>query len=366
MAFKLYYTTLVVLILLVATHAQNQTNLPYTLVKNYTGQAFFDGFDFFSGPDPSASFVKYVDLDTANNAGMAGYVSNSELADPVYLGPEFSSITPDGRPSVRLQGKDFFNHSLMIADIVHMPYGCGVWPAFWLLGQGAPWPTAGEIDIIEGINNESMSTFALHTDAGVTVKNLTNMQHGNQSMEMEGTFTSLDCSVGSSNTGCAAKASWNNYGQEFNANGGGVVVTEVSSKAIQIWSFSRDNIPGDILDGTPNPHHWSPPEVKFVYNGNDTDILDQHFKNLQPIFNIAFCGAWANSVWNTSECASLAPTCESYVANNPTAFVDTFWAIGELQVYEPNSNSTSGYGGPELDSESAITLVPLAAHHLGS
>ena len=342
MAFKFYYTTLAVVILLGATHAQNKTNLPYQLAKNYTGQAFYDSFDFFSGEDPSGSFVKYVDLDTANESGLAGYVSNAAFNDPIYLGVDDKSITPNGRSSTRVEGKDWFNHSLIIADIIHMPFGCGVWPAFWLLGQGAPWPSAGEIDIIEGINNNSVNTMALHSDADITVSNLT-------SSDMKGRFTSLDCQVGSSNVGCAAQSSWKNYGADFNAHGGGVVVTEVSNNAVQIWSFPRDNIPQDILDGVPDPHHgsngsWGPPEVKFVSNGSS---FDEHFFNLQPIFNIALCGSWAESVWNTTEeCASLAPSCQSYVAHNPAAFANAFWAIGSLLVYEPTN--TSVYSGPEL------------------
>jgi beta-glucanase (GH16 family) len=40
--------------------------------------------------------------------------------------------------------------------------GQGVWPAAWLLGNGDPWPSNGEIDIFENINGESTSYGTIH------------------------------------------------------------------------------------------------------------------------------------------------------------------------------------------------------------
>ena len=43
---------------------------------------------------------------------------------------------------------DTFSFGTFSAEIM-MPKGKGLWPAFWLCGEG-PWPESGEIDIMEG------------------------------------------------------------------------------------------------------------------------------------------------------------------------------------------------------------------------
>ena len=56
-----------------------------------------------------------------------------------------------GRDSIRISSKRAFDESVIIIDLEHMPYGCATWPAFWTFSQNGPWPTGGEIDIIEVI-----------------------------------------------------------------------------------------------------------------------------------------------------------------------------------------------------------------------
>jgi len=57
-----------------------------------------------------------------------------------------------GRDSIRISSKRAFDESVIIIDLEHMPHGCGTWPAFWTLSQKGPWPTGGEVDIIEVIH----------------------------------------------------------------------------------------------------------------------------------------------------------------------------------------------------------------------
>ena len=37
---------------------------------------------------------------------------------------------------------------------IKIPYGQGIWPAFWMLGESGEWPDRGEIDVMENIGNE--------------------------------------------------------------------------------------------------------------------------------------------------------------------------------------------------------------------
>lgn len=56
-----------------------------------------------------------------------------------------TNVTPNGRPSVRISSNKTYNSGLFILDVKHMPFGCGTWPAYWLVGPN--WPSGGEIDV---------------------------------------------------------------------------------------------------------------------------------------------------------------------------------------------------------------------------
>lgn len=74
--------------------------------------------------------------------------------------------TPTGRSvdfvsgRINTRGKFDFTHGRAVARI-RMPDAVGVWPAFWLLGNGH-WPATGEIDIMEFVGDKSWIGVALH------------------------------------------------------------------------------------------------------------------------------------------------------------------------------------------------------------
>lgn len=198
------------------------------------------------------------------------------------------------------------------------------WPAFWSFGPD--WPRSGEIDIIEGVNSDTTDSIALHTAPGCSVSN---------SNSAEGTTTvGNDCSASDSHVGCGVRTSNpNNYGKGFNAAGGGVYAMQWASSGVYVWFFPRGQIPDDIKSGSPDTSRWGTPTASFSGGGCN---FDRHFANHQLVFNITFCGEWAgqSAIWGSGTCASLAPTCNEYVAHNPEAFVDAFWLINSVKVYQ--------------------------------
>ena len=73
----------------------------------------------------------------------------------LYTGPD--GVTRD-YTSARLDTKGKFDQAYGRFEArIKIPYGQGVWPAFWMLGNDIDrvgWPTCGEVDIIENIGRE--------------------------------------------------------------------------------------------------------------------------------------------------------------------------------------------------------------------
>lgn len=308
----------------------------YVLDTEYNPDNFFQEFDFFTDPDPTEGFVQYVDGPTAMSKGMAGSASGA-----VYLGVDYNTQGPtNGRQSTRVQSRKTFTKGLFVADLAHMPAStCGLWPAFWMFGPN--WPMGGEIDIIEGVHNSESNSVTLHTGPGCQVSN--------QGAIKTTTFVGSNCN---GNDGCGQATEDNqNYGDGFNANGGGIYAMDWTDDHMAVWYFPRHRIPKDILNGTPEPDvkTWGQPSARFSSGGSCN--LNDHFSENQIVFNIDFCGSWAGSVWSqNSECSALAPTCNEYVANNPGAFWNAFWMINSVKVYKQSGDGGASQptGSPTL------------------
>ena len=238
-----------------------------------------------------------------------------------------------GRHSARVQSLKQWNDGLFIFDIKHSPYGCATWPAIWL-SDAYNWPTNGEIDVIEAVNqatNGVQST--LHTTNGCSMK-VKRKQTGN--------VAGSNCWNGTDdNNGCGVTGPPASYGQAFNQGGGGVYAAELRSEGIRIWFFPRASLPGDVsasigageADNThPNPANWGEPLADFP--GTDCNI-GNHFRNQSIIVNIDLCGQWAGREYNNPD--NCPGNCQAFVTTNPAAFDEAYWELGRFKIYQAAS-----------------------------
>jgi beta-glucanase (GH16 family) len=288
----------------------------YSLTETYDQSNFFTTFDFFNAPDPTHGFVQYVNAQTANNNGLAGFALGAS-----YLGVHHQAKTiAGGMPSTRVSSKKTYNGGLFITDIGHMPGGCGTWPAFWTTSE-ADWPTKGEIDIIEGVNDQSKNIVTLHSGPGCTISG--------SGSDSSSKVRATDCGAGGGFQGCGMDTE-TPYGDALNAIGGGIFAMEWTDQSISVWFFKHDAAPADLSSPTPDPATWGAPTTKFT--GCD---FASHFKEHKIIFDTTFCGDWAGNVWDQSpDCKAKAATCIEYVQNNPAAFADAYWLVNSIKVYQ--------------------------------
>lgn len=176
-------------------------------------------------------------------------------------------------------------------------------------------------------------------------------------MKRAGTLQTNDCGFAGGFLGCSTSPNKSNTaGTDFNAAGGGVYAMEWSSTAIRVWNFPRGNIPPAVTSPNPDPTKFGIPDANFE---GDCDI-DTYFRNGTMIFNIEFCGGWAGPTFHQDGCPALNvsnawSSCNMYVAANPQAYDETYWAVNYVHVY------TTTPGTPPPASSVLSSVLPVAS-----
>ena len=199
---------------------------------------------------------------------------------------------------------------------------------------GPNWPDDGEIDIIEGINDNTNNAMTLHTSDGCSITNDTSFS---------GTMVYSDCYIYAadqpSNAGCSIEnQNTSSYGKSFNSIGGGVIATEWTSSAINIWWFPRGTTPSDLTAGNPDPASWSEPVAQYQGGCNiPTYFADLQFVNF-PL---------------PSHHGNRNPACPfppHTLSMKPTR--------NKLKPHPRSSTQTSAATGPEINGPPALTAHP--------
>ncbi|MEK6154665.1 glycoside hydrolase family 16 protein [Flavobacteriaceae bacterium 3-367] len=127
-------------------------------VTNFTQLVMFDEFSTDGAPD---SMLWGFDIGTGENGWgnneLQYYTDRPENVEVVngilLIKAQEESFEGSSYTSARLLTKDLFEQRYGRFEArIRLPYGQGIWPAFWMLGADIdenPWPGAGEIDIME-------------------------------------------------------------------------------------------------------------------------------------------------------------------------------------------------------------------------
>ncbi|KAJ3531069.1 hypothetical protein NM688_g7628 [Phlebia brevispora] len=264
-----------------------------TLVQEYSGPNFFDKWDFYgdttAGINGPWNGTPPYDDTTSGDVFYMGRQNGSSLysvdstTGHAFIKVDNTSFVPynEKRDSIRITTQDSYNlGALFVIDIYHLPWGCSVWPGVWT--KGVNWPNDGEIDIVEGINRATQNQMALHTLPGC------NASTG--SLTQTGTTGTTDCSPTS---GCTVlETNTNSYGPNFESNNGGVWAVQLDTSGVNIWFWSRADIPPAITSATDSIDISSFGNPSAAYSSSTCNI-GEFFGPQQLVIDITLCGNWA-------------------------------------------------------------------------
>ncbi|KAJ7885003.1 concanavalin A-like lectin/glucanase domain-containing protein, partial [Mycena leptocephala] len=317
----------------------------FQLARNYSGQGFFDPWNFKVGNDA---------LDIQGEQGNGGNVNFTDQAfakqqNLTSVNGAGNVCPPNGtygRNTVLMYSKDTISSgSLVIMDAVHIPFGCSVWPAFWMLGLGTPWPSKGEIDIIENVNLATNNQYSLHTLDGCS--------HPAQGqVNQTGNVITTNCFINATgqahNEGCLVADTDLSYGAKFAQNGGGAFATLWDEEGIRIWFFTRSRVPADMATANPNPSAWGAPTAFWPESSCNTA---QFLGPQTLILETNVCGEFARDVFSQT-CGSQAKLCTDLVVV-PSNYHDAYWEIKYISVF--TKTGTSGASGASSASKVSST-----------
>jgi len=306
----------------------NAETAHFNLTEDISGPDFFTHFNFETIDDPTHGHVDYVRESRARYLNLLHYDAKTGRTRIDVESTENSYGR--GRASVRLSSKSTFTTGLFLIDVQHVPEGNATWPAFWLFGPD--WPNSGEIDVIEGINNQPNNQSTLHTSSGCVMPTPS-------PATMTGTFLqSLDCNYIDGTKGCSTQGPVGSFGPGLNAKGGGVFALLWTTQAISVWFWPRQQVPAAISLGVnPDPSQWGLPVSYFPF-GNSCPA--SHFVNHNVILNTTFCGDWAGPNFK-SDSGSGVDACNYYVHSNPAQFQNAYWDIQSIRIYAVQPSSSS-------------------------
>jgi len=156
---KLLYTFALLAILRQPAQSQEDANARRATVWRLVWSAEFQG-PAGSAPDPAIWTYDLGATGWGNNEkeNYTNSTDNAYLDGAGHLIIQAIATPNGGYTSARLKTQGLYSVTYGKIEMrARIPFGQGIWPAFWMLGDdidSAGWPRCGEIDIMENIGKE--------------------------------------------------------------------------------------------------------------------------------------------------------------------------------------------------------------------
>lgn len=324
----------------------------YDLSWKAAGNTFFDDFQFTTLSETHGA-EWYLNKTEAFRLGV---VETTEDHAVLRVGDQ---IVPFKRTSVMLRSAQAWrpDQGFVVAmKYKHVPYGAGIWPAFWLMNSDYLWPQGGELDILEYANDaESKVTFHTNKNCSLAAAKLDSCMKGpNVDRDV---IKSCYTNYTSNELGC--KPPQIRRTGKWYADNPGVIATVWDESGVFVYHIPEAEVPLDLANDKPNPNTWE--RWMTAYLPFDPQTCFDVAKPQEIVLNIALCGDWAGGAWWSSieardtgfvppycipghvtepatDCCTIfmsSPTAEDYLKKK------AYFDIEYLKVFEPAGTTPS-------------------------
>lgn len=270
---------------------------PYAVNWVAQGHDFFSGWSFQSGRSATRGVAWYSNWLTARHKGVIESHDNHAIL-------RTGSRNGYYRDSIKIATKQRWTYFLGVMKFSHVPWGQGVWPAFWSNGRGI-WPNGGEVDLLEYANWEE-NRISMHTgwwnqcklDAAEVNRcggfpDRNGMDYNCRTSYL-GDHPQLGCAPTHDN-GRKTPQTW--------ANSPGVFAVESTEAFVKVFYIPEHEIPDDLNTDNPQPNSWDRWVVSYYpfrasEARNPGTCSSNPLSAQQLIINIELCGDWAGSTWD--------------------------------------------------------------------
>mmetsp|Transcript_21188 Transcript_21188/g.63306 ORF Transcript_21188/g.63306 Transcript_21188/m.63306 type:complete len:427 (-) Transcript_21188:29-1309(-) len=292
----------------------------YVLDWQAAGHSFFDTWDFLTW-DANNGAAQYLNREEA----AAEHVTEAHSSHAILrVGARGEYLK---RKSAKIRTQRQWKYFLAAVRFTHVPFGCGIWPAFWTLASGVPWPEGGELDILEYANDIASQT-SLHTgESNRCLLDGSKVTRAGCPPMPDMNGGNYECKTAYPDSlGCApnklplqSPAEWNLHPVTF--------AIEWTEDFIKIFKIPDYELPTDLVENRPQPNSWDQWLASYYPLRQSGASCPDPANVMAPqhlVLNIGLCGDWAGKIWDQSPtCTALAGPQQGCRAVDPM-FEDNF------------------------------------------